>query len=675
MLRKALAGWLAIGAATCCVTSNVARATPVTSGNGKVVSLLYLDGINALAGTINGGLWRSADQGNNWTRVASIPLCSVKSLAKASNTQVFAASDCGLFKSTDGGQNWSSINSQPSSAVAVTAAATPIVLVGLPGAGILRSTDGGATFSDASGGLDSTDVRAISIDPNNNNNVYAALFNPDWYPSSHPGPALVLGGVFKSTNGGQTWAAVSATGLSSLWVTSVAVNNAGTVFATTAPPENPNSGTVQRLTNSSPGSWGSPTYTGFSGANTGCVCGGESLTIDSNGTDVWIGSSSLGPHLWVQSNNDLIRQMDGSFNQDADVLNKIGAIAGFSGSPTLLGSAGLGVYRSGTPTPGGLPSAGIKGWSPWLSPSADVQADRVLAYARNGNGDLFVGLADGGVVKQPNGSSTWSRFNTGFPITGGAANVYSTPTVQYLAATSAGDIFLSATALGGVMRSTGGTASWSALKSGGWQAAGLAPNPGANEVFASDFYGGSPPGVWRVPSSGAPTQVQGESGGGLGYISPSTSGNARVYALNYDGATNGNGTAGFVVQSNGTTSAMTAAYAGFQNLGFYAAADNGATVIAASLKGLFKSTDSGATFTRIATSGLPVSGIVGLTMNNNIYFAATREGDLLCSADGSTWQTKVAKFATTVGLVKDGSNVVMLSDGAGFNAIAATTCP
>lgn len=652
-----------------------AVATQITSGNGEVAALLHLDANTALAGTINGGLYRSVDQGASWNRVTSLPRCSVKALAKASASQVFAATECGLQKSVDSGVTWTLVSAQPSSALAVTATASATVLLGVPGVGILRSVDGGATFVDASAGLDSTDIRAIAIDPSNSLVVYAALFNPDWYPTN-PAAPLALGGVFRSTDGGVTWSnfnqPAAGTALASRWVTGVAVNSAGTVFASTLPPVTPSNGTVQRYSTGL-GGWAGPSTVSPSEAG---IYGAETVTVDPNGADVWVGSNNLGPYVWVQGSNQLRRQMDGAFAADGVVLNKVNAISAFTGSSTLVGVAGLGVYRSGTINPG----TGIRGYSPWTAPTVDVQADRALSFVRNPvSNESFIGLAGGGVVKAPAASTNYILFNAGFNHAAGVSNVFATPSVQYLAATTAGDVFIASTGRG-VLRSTAGSAAWSGLTSSSWWATGLAASPSANEVYAAEFFLQASPGLYRVPSVGGPVFVQGawQSGAGLSNVAASPSGNARIYALAADSAGVGSGTnaAGYVVPTaGGSSTPMVPVHAGFQRLGFYAATDSGSTVVAASLKGLFRSVDGGANFSRLAATGLPASGVVGLTTQAGVFFGVTRRGELICSTDlGSTWQTKLSTNTRAVGLTRDGSSVVVLTDGAGI-FVETAVCP
>jgi photosystem II stability/assembly factor-like uncharacterized protein len=73
---------------------------------------------------------------------------------------------------------------------------------GVIGTGIYKSTDGGASWVFVSSALNFTesgntylrDISSIVVDPNNSNTIYAGAFNQ---------------GLFKSTNGGQSWTQLS----------------------------------------------------------------------------------------------------------------------------------------------------------------------------------------------------------------------------------------------------------------------------------------------------------------------------------------------------------------------------------------------------------------------------------------------------------------------------------
>src|SRR5215213_2054963 len=133
-----------------------------TGPDGGRVQTLAIDPVNPntiYAGTDNGGVFKSTNGGNLWTK-ASIgltgSLVSVRALA---------------------------INpSNPS-----------IIYAGIanPG-GIFKSIDGSGSWHQVDGGIFSNFVDALAIDPNNSSTVYAGVRGD---------------GVFKSTNGGESWTA------------------------------------------------------------------------------------------------------------------------------------------------------------------------------------------------------------------------------------------------------------------------------------------------------------------------------------------------------------------------------------------------------------------------------------------------------------------------------------
>ena len=86
-------------------------------------------------------------------------------------------------------------------AVAVSPANAQVVLAGSSTGGVWRSTDGGATFAPVSDDHTDLAVSWIAFAPSNNSIVYAGMGDID---SSYLGS-----GVLKSTDGGQTWTRVS----------------------------------------------------------------------------------------------------------------------------------------------------------------------------------------------------------------------------------------------------------------------------------------------------------------------------------------------------------------------------------------------------------------------------------------------------------------------------------
>jgi photosystem II stability/assembly factor-like uncharacterized protein len=185
-------------------------------------------------GATGGGLWKTTDGGENWTPVTDgqIGSSSVGAVAVSeSNADIVfigTGESCirgniqpgdGVYKSTDAGKTWAHAgfaNSQAISKIRIHPSNPRIVFVASFGRygspsderGIFKSTDGGATWQrklfrdNRTGGVD------ITIDPHNPNLMFAALWEAYRveYQMSSGGPGS---GLFKSTDGGETWTEVT----------------------------------------------------------------------------------------------------------------------------------------------------------------------------------------------------------------------------------------------------------------------------------------------------------------------------------------------------------------------------------------------------------------------------------------------------------------------------------
>jgi len=183
-------------------------------------------------GSVNGGGWKSVDAGRVWTPVFdSQPVASIGALSVAPSAPdvVYVGSGestlrdsmgygNGVYKSTDAGNTWAHLGLDAThhiGRVAIHPKNPDVVFVAAIGQlyapnadrGVFRSRDGGKSWQKVL--FKNNDVGAVdvAIDPANPNVVYACLWNtrrPPWYtygPSNGPG-----GGIFKSTDGGSTWA-------------------------------------------------------------------------------------------------------------------------------------------------------------------------------------------------------------------------------------------------------------------------------------------------------------------------------------------------------------------------------------------------------------------------------------------------------------------------------------
>jgi len=182
-------------------------------------------------GAVGGGVWKSENAGRTWTPIFdSQPIASIGAIAVApSQTDVVyvgtGEADMrsqisfgnGMYKSADAGKTWTHIGLEntrqigrilvdPNDANTVFVAALGHAYGANPERGVYRSKDGGSTWQLVLHKSDDVGAIDLAFDPQNSRAIYAALWNtrrPPWsiYPPSY-GPGS---GLFKSTDGGDTW--------------------------------------------------------------------------------------------------------------------------------------------------------------------------------------------------------------------------------------------------------------------------------------------------------------------------------------------------------------------------------------------------------------------------------------------------------------------------------------
>lgn len=182
-------------------------------------------------GVNNGGVWKSTDYGRVWTPIFdSQPTGSIGDIAIApSNPNVIyvgsgeglqrpdLSTGDGIYKSTDAGKTWTHLgltNAQQIGAIIVDPRDPNRVFVAALGhpygpneeRGVYRSTDGGQTWRKVLYKDENTGAIQVAFDPANSQIVYADLWAARQAPweigSSFNGPGS---GLYKSTDGGATW--------------------------------------------------------------------------------------------------------------------------------------------------------------------------------------------------------------------------------------------------------------------------------------------------------------------------------------------------------------------------------------------------------------------------------------------------------------------------------------
>lgn len=182
-------------------------------------------------GQVNGGVWKSDDYGRTWNPIFDgQPTQSIGAIAVApqDSNVIYVASGEGLrrpdlsvgdgiYKSIDAGKTWEHLgltDGQQIPALAVDPHDSNRLFAAVLGhpygankeRGIYRSTDGGRTWKNVLFKDENTGGSEVVLDPTHPNVVYAALWESrlgPWedgnqYNGTH-------GGLFKSTDGGDTW--------------------------------------------------------------------------------------------------------------------------------------------------------------------------------------------------------------------------------------------------------------------------------------------------------------------------------------------------------------------------------------------------------------------------------------------------------------------------------------
>ena len=212
---------------------------PMRGGRSYAVAGIASQPDTFYMGSVGGGVWKTVNAGRTWFPISDtgIPIGSIGAIAVAPSDPnvVYVGTGepdirsqhsygIGVFKSTDAGKTWKPIGLEDSrqiGRIVVDPTDPNLVYVAALGhvyepnamRGVFRSKDGGAHWKkvlnnprlpDDVGAID------LALDPTHPHTVYASLWGtrrPPWSvyaPSNLPG-----GGLFKSTDSGETWTKLS----------------------------------------------------------------------------------------------------------------------------------------------------------------------------------------------------------------------------------------------------------------------------------------------------------------------------------------------------------------------------------------------------------------------------------------------------------------------------------
>lgn len=406
-------------------------------------------------GIHGGGIFKSTNAGASWTlvRPAASEYDAVFGLVIDPAGKVFASTSDGLFKSSNGGASWADLINARITAL-VSDPATPRTLYAASPAGVFQGIENGIEWTGRSSGLNSSFVNVLAPDPHAPGTLYAGT------GGTFDSPQPLLGGVFKSTDGGLSWTAADS-GIT--WPGGVGARGRG-VTALAVDPLTP--GTLY----------------------TGTPAGGVFKSTD-GGASWRAASTGLGGPAWVR------------------------ALAIDPATPgTVYAGVDSGIYKS---TDGGahwvlLTHGGTHSVSALV---VDPASPDTLYAATWG--------WSGGVLKSTDGGASWAAINAGLANPGQIVTLAVHPTLPGTLFAGAG-IALDTGAGGGVFKSVDGGASWAAVgtRLRGVDITALAIDPATHTIHA----GTRDQGIFKhranadsffLPDNGAPVTLALPGGGSI----------------------------------------------------------------------------------------------------------------------------------------------------------------
>ncbi|HET6863335.1 MAG TPA: hypothetical protein VFH91_09810, partial [Pyrinomonadaceae bacterium] len=192
-----------------------------TKGTEPSSNIILADAVNSLVHTVdadqrpgflaatNAGLFRSFDPAKGWQKLSydidvdSRTTC-ISNNMKAPETIWVGTASSGILVSHDSGKTWSKVEGISTDFPINTIVQDPqrpsYVYVGTKQS-LFMSHDGGATWHRRGGNLPFGDFTSILVNPRNGDEIFAG----NAYQTSDVG-----GGVYRTTNGGVTWARIDS---------------------------------------------------------------------------------------------------------------------------------------------------------------------------------------------------------------------------------------------------------------------------------------------------------------------------------------------------------------------------------------------------------------------------------------------------------------------------------
>jgi photosystem II stability/assembly factor-like uncharacterized protein len=414
-----------------------------TALNNGEVGLVVIDSTDprTLYALITDELFKSTDAGASWERtglddnvVTSIAIDPV-----TATTLYAAAFDNGVYRSFDGGTTWewagSGLPTLDSFDLVIDPAATSVIYAGSDQdeghGGVFVSSDRGESWALA--GLQGLRVLDLEIDSANPSRLLAAV-GPNNEGLGDPTP----GGVFETLDGGESW---HATGLQDVAVTSVAIdpNRSSTLYATVIDGSGRPDGVLKSTDGGvtwTPANAGLPNldvFPAFLVVVARSVA--DTVYLSTDGGGAW--KSTNGGVSWTSMSSDL-------------PLTTPFGVKGLATAESLTAYAavsGRGVFRT---TDGGGT------WEPTSTGLVDSEVDPLTVVVDPNRPTNVYAPTLSGVVKSEDSGATWTPFNQGLENT----------QTRSIAVDPTNSAILYALTTNGVFKTTDGGANWKPMNQG-----------------------------------------------------------------------------------------------------------------------------------------------------------------------------------------------------------------
>ena len=359
----------------------------------------------------DGGIYRTTNGGESWEKVLGNDQFNVVTISPSNPNIIYAGSEFAFYRSEDGGNTWQMFNKPEDNCygppgirpgIPISAVVDPddpmTIFVNNYGGGVFKSTDGAQTWVDCSKGYTGAEINNIAIDPDNPNTIYA----------------VAKSGTFKSLDGGKNWTGLAFNPLPGEEEAAIVLNPNnpqqviasggynGTIYKST------DGGTSWKIIFEHPGvNPNNPTdkthcfqTITYAPSNSSILYAGmrrDKRAVIEGRTDASFGvyKSTDGGKTWVEKNSGL-----------ENTSKNINDIVVDPKNPDIayLGTLHHGIFKT------------TNGGDTWIQKNCGlgkIRDIRSLAINPNNPNIIFAGAWQGGIFKSTDGGETWKACGIG----------------------------------------------------------------------------------------------------------------------------------------------------------------------------------------------------------------------------------------------------------------------